>query len=230
MKTQPYLLTIAALCLLCFNSFAGNKLPVNAKGEAVYKHAFMLQDNVMAEDAYNMATNWLNANASAFTCQNIEDPVPTSCKTKLLIDDAFKNTATLQSQDPKNGVLSGKGLIKYYGTAGTGIGALYMEYKFVIEIGDHEIIATVSNIKYHHYNPSTYTAEPIYTPHGGKFFDAADNLENMVNEPGNNNGVQDVGAFVNKKIAGLLTNLQSFLQTAQVLEPSEPSQAAITEE
>ena len=100
----------------------------------------------------------------------------------------------------------------------------------MIEIGDHEIIATVSNIKYHNYNPNTYAGEPIYTPHGGKYFESADNLENMVNEPGNNKGVQDVGAFVNKKITGLLTNLQSFLQTAQVLEPSEPSQAAITEE
>ena len=229
MKTQPYLLTIAAICLLSFNSSAGNKLPVNAKGEAVYKHAFLLQDNVKAQDAYDMAIDWLNANASAFTCQNTEDPAPVTCKTKSSIDDAFKNTA-LQSQDPKNGVLSGKGLIKYYGSAGTGIGALYMEYKFVIEIGDHEIIATVSNIKYHNYNPNTYAGEPIYTPHGGKYFESADNLENMVNEPGNNKGVQDVGAFVNKKITGLLTNLQSFLQTAQVLEPSEPSQAAITEE
>ena len=230
MKTQPYLLTIAALCLLCSNSFAGNKLPVNAKGEAVYKHAFMLQDKVKPEEAYNMAIDWFNSNTSAFTCQNIEDPAPGNCKAKSFIEDDFKNTAPLQSQDPEGGILAGKGVIKYYGTAGTGIGALYMEYKVVIEIGDHEIIATVSNIKYHHYNQSTYTPEPIYTPHGGKYFDAADNLENMVNQPGNNNGVHDVGAFVNKKITGLLINLQSFLQTAQVLEPAEPSQAAITEE
>jgi len=230
MKTLQYILLIGFTCLLSVNGYAGNKLPVDAKGEVVYKHTFKLQSGIKPEDAYNMAQDWFNSSNSVFTCQNTEDPIQGSGKSKTFIEETFKNPEPLQSLDPESGRMAGKGVMKYYGSVNSTIGVLYMEYYVVLEVGDHELTATISKMKYHHYNTRTYEEKPIYGWKGGKPYDAADKLENMVNNADENKDVQEVGAFVNKKINSLLNNLQSYLQTEKVLEPSQASQAAIGED
>jgi hypothetical protein len=230
MKMPHYFLLSGIICLLSVNSYAGNKLPVNARGEAVYKHSFKLQANVKAEDAYNLAQDWFKSGPEVFTCENIADPIDGSGKNKAFVEDAFKNPQPLQSLDPAAGRMAGKGVIKYYGSVNSTLGVLYMEYYVVLEVNGNELTATVSKMKYHHYNPRTYAEKPIYGWSGGEPFDAADKLENLVNNATENRDVQKVGAFVNKKVAELLSNLQSYLQSAKLLDATSFNQVAITED
>ena len=102
-----YFLLSGIICLLSVNSYAGNKLPVNARGEAVYKHSFKLQANVKAEDAYNLAQDWFKSGPEVFTCENIADPIDGSGKNKAFVEDAFKNPQPLQSLDPAAGRMAG---------------------------------------------------------------------------------------------------------------------------
>jgi len=229
MKAQLNNILLGMAGLLSFNSYAGNKLPVDASGEAVYKHTFKLQANAKVEDAYNLAQDWFHSSNAVLTCQNMADPIDGSGKSKAFIEDAFKNTEPLQSLDPESGRMAGRGLMKYYGSVNSTIGVLYMEYYVVLEVSDHQLTATISKLKYHHYNTRTYAEKPIYSWGGGKPVDAADKLENLVSRADENKDLQDVGAFVNKSVNGLLNNLQSYLQSAKMLEATQFSQAAISD-
>ena len=229
MRSLKYFLVCPVLALLGFNTYAGNNPPVDASGEVVYKHTFKLQAGIKDDDAYGIVQDWFNSAAAKFTSQNTEGPTNT-CKNKALVEDAFKNTQPLQSLDPSSGRLVGKGLIKYFGAATSSVGVLYMEYYVVLEINGHQLTATVSKMKYHHFNQRTYAPKPIYGWQGGKPLDDADKLGTLVNNANENRDLAEVGAFVNKNMAALFNNLQSFMQTAKLLEPSQLNQASVTEE
>jgi hypothetical protein len=228
MKTLK-LLTACALMYGPFCSYAGNKLPVEAgTGEVVYRHSFKLPANVTNDDAYAIAQNWFNADASKFTCQSGEGANVT-CKNKALVEDEFKNAQPLQSLDPAVGRITGKGVMKFYGGPLSAISLLYTEYYVVLEVKDHQLTATVSKLKYHHFNQRSYSEKPIYLWQGGRPFDAADKLENLVNGPTESKDLQDLGTFVNQQVATLFTGLQSYLQTQKMLDPSQLARASAGE-
>ena len=229
MKTLTYFWVIGSLCLLANTSYAGNKFPVDASGEVVYKHSFNLQAGIKDDDAYGIVQDWFNSAAAKFTCQNTEGPAG-NCKNRALVEDAFKNHQPLQSLDPSSGRMVGRGLIKYYGAATSSVGVLYMEYYVVLEISGHQLTATVSKMKYHHFNQRTYAPKPIYGWQGGKPLDDADKLGTLMSNANENRDLAEVGAFVNKNMDALFNNLQSFMQTAKLLEPARLNQASITEE
>jgi hypothetical protein len=224
MKT---LMIITACLLVCspFAGYAGNKLPVDASsGEVVYRQSFKLPANISNEDAYAIAQNWFNVDATKFTCQCGEG-ANVSCKNKALVEDEFKNTQPLQSLDPAVGRITGKGIMKFYGGPLSAISLLYTEYYVVLEVNNHQLTATVSKLKYHHFNQRSYAEKPIYLWQGGRPFDAADRLENLVNGPAESKDLQDLGIFVNQQVATLFNGLQSYLQTQKILDPSQLTRA-----
>lgn len=211
------LYTLLILCRLGYNSYAGTRLPVDASsGEVVFKRSFTIHSNFTDEDAYAMVQDWFNADAGKFTCQNASGPNVT-CKNKTIVEQEFNNAQPLQSLDPASGRMSGKGVIKYFGGATSSIGVLYMEYYVLIEVKGHQLTATVSKMKYHHYNTRTYAEKPIYGWQGGRPYDSADRLENLVNDQNESRDTQDVGNFVNQNIEKLFSDLKLFLQGKKAL-------------
>jgi hypothetical protein len=229
MRTLRNLSGCLLICLLSLNSHAGSKLPVDASGEVVYSQSFKLQSNFTDEDAYALIQDWFNAGAGKFTCQNEAGP---NCggKNKTLVEEAFNNAQPLQSLDPASGRMSGKGLIKYFGSSSSSIGALYMEYYIVVEVSGHQLTATISKMKYHHFNQRTYAAKPIYGWQGGKPLDSADKLGSLVSNADENRDLLEVTAFVNKNIAALFSNLQSFLQSKTMVDTKSLPSALVKED
>lgn len=203
--------------LLALISQAGAGLPIDAvSGEVVFKQSFKLHANYTDDDVYTLVQNWF-ANPGKFTCQNGEcTSVPG--KNKTTVEEQYKNAQPLQSLDPASGRMTGKGLIKYFGAPNSNISLLYMEYYVVVEVKNHQLTATISKIKYHHYNQQTYMVKPIYKWQGGKPLDSADKFENLLNNSGNDKDIQELAAFVNKNMEQLFTDLQSFLKTQKVLD------------
>ena len=183
-----------------------------------------MHSNITDDDAYAAVQNWFSTCASQFACQNTEGPNAT-CKNKAVVENEFKNRQPIQSLDPSSGRITGKGLLKYFGQPGSAIGLLYMEYYVELQVNDHQVTATVSKMKYHHYNQRSYAEKPIYLWQGGKPFDSADKLANLVNSPTDCKDIQDVGVFTNKSISGLFTNLQSFLQSQKLIGAAQTTSA-----
>lgn len=218
MKALRPLWVCILLGLLISSSYAGSSFAINvASGEVVYKRTFKVHTDFTDEDAFTLVQNWFNSDASKFTCQNTEGP-NTSCKNKTEVEEAFNNPQPLQSLDPSSGRMSGRGLLKYYGNAASTIGVLYMEYYLLIEINGHQVTATISRMKYHHYNQHTYAAKPIYSWQGGKPLDSADKLANLLaSDQSETRDIIDVGNFVNENAEKLFNDLELFLQNKRVL-------------
>jgi len=229
MRTPGYLLAIALTGMLSINCYAGTRLPVDASGEVVYKHTFKLQSNFSDEDAYALIQDWFNNGADKFSCQN--EPGPNvGCKNRTIVEEEFNNSRPLQSLDPASGRMTAKGLIKYFGNAGSSIGVLYMEYYIVLEVNNHQLTATVSKMKYHHFNQRTYTAKPIYSWQGGKPYDAADKLDVLVSYADENKDIADVASFVNKNLSLLFGNLQTFLLDKAMIDIHSLPSAQVKED
>ncbi len=221
MKTTRNLLALGVLCALTVNSYAGNKLPLDPQsGEAEYHHYFKLNDNFKQDQVFSLIQDWFNAGASNLTAQTGEGP-NVNCKNKVAVEEAFNNAHPLQSLDPASGRISGKGLIKYYGGVNSNISLLYMEYYIVLEVKDNVVSATISKMKYHHFNQRTYAARPIFGWQGGRPFDPADKLENLINSPNETREIDEVGEVVNKDINNLFSNLQAYLQTKKALSTQQ---------
>jgi len=218
MKALRSLSVCVILLLIICSSYAGTNFAMNiANGEVVYKRTFKVQADFTDEDAFALLQNWFNSDASKFTCQNTEGP-KSSCKNKIEIESAFNNPQPLQSLDPSSGRMSGRGLLKYYGNAASTIGVLYMEYYLQIEVNGHQVTATISKMKYHHYNQRTYTAKPIYAWQGGKPLDSADKLANLLaSDQSETRDIIEVGNFLNETAEKLFNDLGLFLQTKRVL-------------
>jgi hypothetical protein len=229
MKTLKYFLLSGIAILMGLNSYAGAKVPVDGSGEIVYKHTFKLQSNLSDEDAYAIIQDWFGTGSGKFTCQNDAGPGGGG-KTRALVEDAFNNAQPLQTLDPASGRMTGKGLIKYFGNAASSIGALYMEYYIVLEVNGHQLTATVSRMKYHHFNQRTFASKPIYGWQGGKPLDSADKLGNLINSADENRDVMDVANFVNKNVAALFNNLQAFLQTKTLIDAHSLPSASLKED
>jgi hypothetical protein len=229
MKTMRYFLLYVITGMLVLNSYAGTKVPVDGSGEVVYKHTFKLQSNFTDQDAYAMIQDWFSSGAGKFTAQN-ETVSAGGTKNKALVEEAFDNSKPLQSLDPASGRVTGKGLIKYFGSAASSIGALYMEYYIVLEVNGHQLTATVSKMKYHHFNQRTFAAKPIYGWQGGKPLDSADKLGALVNSADENRDILDVAAFVNKNVVALFGNLQAFLQSKTLIDAQSLSSASAKED
>ena len=88
---------------------------------------------------------------------------------------------------------------------------MYIEYYVVVEIRDHELTATISQIKYHHFNPRNYSLQPIYSFQSNPF-DSTDKFETLATAPGSNKDISNLSNFLNSDINRLLEDLKLSLK------------------
>jgi hypothetical protein len=215
MSTTKKILLLAALtfCLIR-SSFAGTNLPFNpSTGEVTYKQIFAISQSQTSEEAYETVINWFK-NTGKFTRKNTQAPNEYSqSKNKQAVDEAFTNARPLQSVDPYAQRIAAKGLVKYYGGANSTIDLLYVEYYMIIEVGEKEITATISQIKYHHFNNRTYSMRPVYSWQGGKPIDQVGTIANFCAQCNNNADINNMASFLNTDITKLLADLQGFVKS-----------------
>lgn len=164
MPTHAKIMLIASLCtyLSMGKSFgAMNAIHDPSTGEVVYREHFKLNTGVSDEQAFELIQKWFTQSPGKFTRQNIEQANTNGGDNKAAVEQAFKNAQPLQSIDPESNRVVGRSLIKYYGNANSSIKVMYIEYYVVLEIHGHDLTATISQIRYHHFN-AHYTAQIIY--------------------------------------------------------------------
>lgn len=211
------LLTVLFFSPLAF-CFAGSNVPMDiASGAVVYKQTFHLSSSLSEEAIYEIAQNWFN-DPSQFTRENEAVPFDKSqLKNKQIVDKAFDNSRPLQSIDPESKRIAGRGLVKYAGSNTSFIQLLYIEYYIVIEVKGHDLVATISNLKYHHINRKTYAPMAIYNWSGSKPSDAADTFENLVQSQSNTEEINKLCSYLNSDMQDLFGNLKSLLENNKAL-------------
>jgi len=209
------ILTGIIVCLTLTQTFAKNSLPVNAaSGEVTFKQTFTLNQNLSEDEVFETVQNWFANSTAKFTRQNADMQNVGNARNKQQVDASFSNARPLQSMDPSAKRFAAKGLIKYNGGAGSNINVLYLEYYMIIDINGNEVTATISNIKYHHFNSHTFNAQPIYSWAGGKPCDSCDKLESLLENDAYATDVTKLSNFLNTDIRNLLADLQQYIKAS----------------
>lgn len=209
------ILSSIILCLTVANANAKNSLPVNpASGEVTFKQTFTIGENLSEDQVFEVVQNWFAKSTSKFNRQNADMLSVGNGHNRQQVDASFSNARPLQSIDPSAKKFAAKGVIKYNGGAGSNINVLYMEYYMIIDINGNQVTATISNIKYHHFNSRTFAAQPIYSWAGGKPCDSCDKLESLLENDAYAADVNKLSAFLITDLHSLLTDLQQFVKAA----------------
>ncbi len=216
--------TISAGCL--FINFAAIFAATNVTidpvaGDVVYKQTFRLKADFTEADAYAIVGDWFKQSPTEFTRQNTDvQQKGNSSRNKIEVETAFDNSQPLQSLDPESKKIVVRGLTKYYGGFGSCINLLYIEYYAVFQIKDHELIATISQIKYHHYNRRTYTPQLIYSWQGGKPFDATDKFVTLATQHESSRDLNNLNSFINDDMTKLFVDIREVLKKKNLLANS----------
>ncbi|HWB62212.1 MAG TPA: hypothetical protein VG603_01790 [Chitinophagales bacterium] len=220
MRTLQQILIIGLVILGSFaKTNAAIKPAINhTNGDLVFSQTFKLSGNISADQAYELVQQWFTQNPAKFTSHNNDAAsVESGSKGRGEVEEAFSNPRPLQSLDPESKRVAGRGVIKYAGGLGSSIGLMYLEYYIVVEVKGNILTATISQIKYHHYNRRTLVPQPIYGWQGGKPYDSADRYSALTEDGADNRDISSLSDFVNSDIASLLANLQTMLKSKNAL-------------
>lgn len=188
-----------------------------AAQQNTYVQSFNVQESITEDDAYLIIQEWFVQNPCVFTSQN-NDAKGLTCsnRNKQNADMAFSNTQPLQSVDPNGKKFSARCLAKYAGNGISNISVLYVEYYLVIEIVGKKVTASISPMKYHHFNKNTFVPQQVYSWQGGRPCDAAGNVCDLVTNMGHDI-TQDLQNFLKQDTLRLFNALKSHLQEQQAL-------------
>lgn len=206
MRNLPILLATIAILL----GFSAN-------AQHTYKEYFTVDSNVTEDDAYLMVQDWFTQNPCAFTSQN-NDAKGLTCsnRNKQNADVAFTNSQPLQSVDPHGKKFSARCLAKYADNGNSGISVLYVEYYLMVEIKGSHVTASISPMKYHHFNKSSFAPQQVYSWQGGTPSSAAGNVDELVSNLGKSNTGQ-LQQFLKQDTSRLMLALKTHLQEQQAL-------------
>lgn len=207
MRNLPTILLLFAIAI---------GLPANAQNNT-YAQSFKVSNTLSEDDAYQLVQDWFTQNPCTFTSEN-SDAKGLSCsnRNKQNADVAFTNTQPLQSTDPYGKKFSARCLAKYAGTGNSSINVMYVEYYLVIEIINKTVTASVSPMKYHHFNKNSFAPQQIYSWQGGVPCGAAGNLHDLVDNMGNDN-TSDLLQFLHQDTVRLFAELQKHLSQNNAL-------------
>lgn len=203
------LLSLFVLLTLAVCALANNP-------ENTYKHTFTVKNDISEDDAYLMIQEWFTQNPCTFTSSNNTNGVVCSNRNKKNADIAFSNKQPLQSIDPNGKKFSARCLAMYSGNSTSNISMLYVEYYLVIEIAGEKVTASISPMKYHHFNKNTFAPQQIYTWQTGRPCDAAGNVCDLVNNIGPELSA-DLQNYLKQDTARLFNAIQAHLQQQQAL-------------
>jgi hypothetical protein len=206
------LIASICFCLCSAKLFASiNTVRDAASGDVIYREHFKLSDGLNSEQAFELIQNWFTKNPGKFTRQNASPVAGNGNANMALVEEAFKNAHPLQSIDPESNRVAGRSLVKYFGNANSSIKVMYIEYYLVLEVHGHELTATISQVKYHHFN-THYAPQVIYNWQGGRPFDSSDKFETLTSSTNANADISNLSNFLNQDMAKLMTDLKMSLE------------------
>lgn len=208
MRILPSLLVLLSIAI-CTTASAQNA--------TTYKQSFTVSKSVTEEEAFEMVQNWFIQNPCTFTSEN-NDAKGLSCsnRNKQNADIAFTNTQPLQSIDPYGKKFSARCLAKYAGTGNSSINVMYVEYYLMVEISGNTLTASISPMKYHHFNKNTFAPQQIYSWQGGTPCSAAGNVCDLNDTLGADNTAA-LQHFLKQNTNRLFTELKKHLNDNKAL-------------
>ena len=193
-----------------------------------YKQSFKLNPKVKEEDVFAVAEKWFTENPGKFVQKNADLQIDTvkakRNKNQVELDKEFGNIRPLQSLEPTGGKIVGMGLLKYYGGSTSSIRLLYIKYDLYLKIEQDVLSLSIANVRYFHFNPSTYAKMGIYGFNGGQPCEPMSNLEYLIDCETAHNEFGALASCFNKETSKLFADLKGSLKTNKVLyEPKTVS-------
>ncbi len=191
-------------------------------GEMMYKEHFKLNANVTEAQAFAMVQKWFTENPDKFTRGNNQQQlIPTkNMAKKEAVEESFKNEHPLQLADQGSNWVAGTTMVKYYGGELSSIWLMYIEYYVIVEVKGNELTATISHIKYHHYNPVNYAPQAISNAQGTPF-KPADGIETLAAGTSTNQDLNNLSDFLTRDIAHLMGDLKQNITGEKALTASK---------
>ncbi len=156
------LLTSSVLC-------AQTKLPFDSvSGKVVYKYTWEVDKSLKKKAIYALVQDWFYQQPELFSRTNMPDTAKSVVQDKKRNENKeavlreFANATPLQHKDPESDRLSGKVILKYTGSNNGCIRLFYVQYALVVIAQENKLNVEVCNIRYNHFNPRTYLAQPVF--------------------------------------------------------------------
>jgi hypothetical protein len=191
-------------------------------GEVMYKEHFKLNAHITEEQAFAMVQKWFTENTSAFSRGNTEQQlIPAkNMARKEAVEQEFKNEQPLALADAGANWVAGTATVKYYGGELSSIWLMYIEYYVIVEVHGNDLTATISHIKYHHYNPVNYAPQAISNAQGAPF-KPADGIEPLTAGTATNPDLNNLNDFLTRDIAQLVSDLKQNVTGEKALTASK---------
>lgn len=183
-----------------------------------YHFALPIDKSVTASDAYDLVQQWVEKNASLFCrsnlCESEQHTKGVNDKNCQEVKKVFSNINPLQSLDPASGRLSAKVITRYESKLpGATLRLLYVEYYLLVTVSDRQISCTVSNMRYNHFNPSSYQLQRIFSYKGTYSCDPVNTVEYLVANEHSHNEFEEFCCFINEDLTNLFINLSEYIKS-----------------
>jgi hypothetical protein len=219
------LLLFVVTTLVCNSSFAQQQ--TSAKTIVTdYQKTTKLNAGIKPQAVYSLTENWFNANPAMFTTKNAEAPETSKTKNKKEVEEAYDNKRPLQSLDPAVNRVLGQGLVKYFGGTKTSIRLLYIKYDITIQATAGQVVFKVSNVRYFHFDPKSYTEAGIYSFNGGKPCDYTGTMEYLKGCQVSSAEFTALTAFFNKTVTDLNASYIKALKEKKMANPGTATKPA----
>jgi hypothetical protein len=185
----------------------------------IYSQSFKLSPKVKSDDVYASALTWFS-DPVKFTNKNADPPSDPEKdkknKRKIEAENQFENPRPLQIQDPAGGKVQAMGIIRYYSTANS-IKLLYLKYDIEVKVDAAAATVTISNIRYYHYNASSYKQLPLYNFSGGKPCEEVGTLDYLIGCENFHEEFKTLAVYCNKLIYGHISDFKNILRQKKYL-------------
>lgn len=220
------LIPLVALMAIVAGLQAQNTFPYDTVAhQVIYRQAIKLAPGAKTENVYAAATDWF-ADSARFTHYNAVAPLDTMQvkkpnKRKRATEEQYANTRPLQMQDPAADKMQGLGIIRYYSSGGS-IKMLYLKYDISVEVTKATAVLTVSNIRYYHFDATSYKPAPIYNFSGGKPCEEVGTLESLISCQNFHDEFKKLAMYCNKEIYGHMADLRITLIKKKLVSDGRP--------
>jgi hypothetical protein len=193
---------------------AQTKFPYDsANHQIIYTQSFRLNPKVKSDDVYASALTWFSDPAK-FTNQNADPPSDPEKdkknKRKIETEKQFENSRPLQIQDP----------------AGSKVQAMGLKYDIGVKVDAAAATVTISNIRYYHYNASSYKQVPLYNFSGGKPCEEVGTLDYLIDCENFHEEFKNLATYCNKQIYCHISDFKSILKQKKYLNEGSPAAKA----
>ncbi len=194
---------------------AQNTFPYDSTAhQVIYRQSVKLAPGAKTGDVYAAINTWFGDSAR-FTHYNLVAPLDTMKlkkpnKKKIAVEEQYGNPRPLQMQDPAADKMQGMGIIRYYSSGGS-LRLLYLKYDIGVEVKPAAAVVTISNMRYFHFDASSYKQAPIYNFSGGKPCEDVGTIESLMSCQHFAEEFKKLAIYCNREIYGHVADMRSAL-------------------